>query len=175
MNPYSSASTSHSWNASLGNSKEHQKFWKWEGICSECCRPTLAPRDLFCSNFLHSRGSFKPCQNSWCSGCYKESGMLQFPRQLPENDLGAIWKKKREEDRFLTARRGDMLCAPFQCDICWFVNLKGRTPDVRCAQDRLNLALIRRVNLDVFWEKEPSTVKGIFWVSFKRHVKMRPI
>jgi hypothetical protein len=57
-----------------------------------------------------------------------------------------------------------MLCAPFQCDICWFINLKGRTPDVQCAQDRLNLALIQRVNLDVFWEKEPSTVEGIFWV-----------
>lgn len=53
-----------------------------------------------------------------------------------------------------------MLCAPFQCDFCWFVNLKGRLFDKRRANDRLNLCLIRRVNLDMFWDKETSTVES---------------
>lgn len=72
-----------------------------------------------------------------------------------------VWKKKKDEFRFLSARKGDMLCAPFQCDFCWFINLKGRVFDKRRAGDKLNLCLIRRVNLDMFWEKEPSTVEGI--------------
>jgi hypothetical protein len=75
-----------------------------------------------------------------------------------------VWKKKKDENRFLQARNGDMLCAPFQCDFCWFINLKGRMFDERRAEDRLNLGLIRRVNLDVFWEKEPSTVVGMLQV-----------
>lgn len=60
----------------------------------------------------------------------------------------------------MTARKGDMLCVPFQCDACWFINLKGRPFDKRRAGDRLNICLIRRVNLDMFWEKEPSTVNN---------------
>lgn len=91
-------------------------------------------------------------------------GILSFPRQLPENDEGQVWRKARDEDRFGYARKGDMLCAPFQCDFCWFVNLKGREFDHRRASDRLVLALVRWVNLDVFWSKESSTVEGMLCV-----------
>lgn len=68
------------------------------------------------------------------------------------------------------ARRGDMLCAPFQCDSCWFVNIKGRIFDPKRAEDRLNISLIQRVNLDVFWDKEPSTVKGMYQVFVRAEV-----
>jgi hypothetical protein len=57
-----------------------------------------------------------------------------------------------------------MLCSPFQCDFCWFVNLKGREYDDKRAGDRLNMGLIRRVNLDVFWDKETSTVTSMLQV-----------
>lgn len=90
--------------------------------------------------------------------------MIKFPRQLPENDEGFVWKKKQDENRFLHAWKGEMLCAPFQCDYCWFINLKGREYDQKRASDRLNLSLIRRVNLDVFWDKETSTVEGMLHV-----------
>lgn len=105
--------------------------------------------------------------------------LLKFPRQLPENDEGFLWKKKKDEGRFLTARKGDMLCAPFQCDFCWFINLKGRSFDERRAEDRLNLGLIRRMNLDIMWDKEASTVGSMLQVFSRaqtaaRHLGLMP-
>ena len=42
-----------------------------------------------------------------------------------------------------------MLCAPFQCDFCWFVNLKDREVDTESLSDRRLLGYIRRVNLHI--------------------------
>ena len=51
-----------------------------------------------------------------------------------------------------------MLVAPFQCDYCWFLNItKKPARDIFEADARL-LGYIRRVNLDVFWSREPGTV-----------------
>jgi hypothetical protein len=58
----------------------------------------------------------------------------------------------------MVARPGESLVSPFQCDFCWFINLTGRVFDARRVGDRINLAIIRRVNLDVFWSREASTV-----------------
>ena len=51
-----------------------------------------------------------------------------------------------------------MISSPFQCDNCWFVNLTKRPSNETFEADAQLLAYIRRVNLDVFWSKEPSTV-----------------
>ena len=53
-----------------------------------------------------------------------------------------------------------MVCSPFQCDRCWFVNLHKREPNDLSLSDIRLQAYIRRVNLDVFWCREPSTVKS---------------
>jgi hypothetical protein len=158
---------------SPGSSKTQTPFWEWQDTCNECARTIQAPRDLFCENFGSSRGNLPICRNAWCADCYKELEILKFPRQLPENDEGFLWRKKKDERRFLTARKGDMLCAPFQCDFCWFVNLKGRSFDERRAEDRLNLGLLRRVNLDVMWDKEPSTVGSMLQVFLRAHTAAR--
>jgi predicted Zn-ribbon and HTH transcriptional regulator len=68
------------------------------------------------------------------------------------------WKKKKEETRFLNARKGDLLCAPFQCDHCWYANIQHREANDWYPSDARQLAYIRRVNLDIFWSREPSTV-----------------
>ena len=83
---------------------------------------------------------------------------MDFRIARPENDEGSEWKKEKEEDRFLCARKGDMLSAPFQCDWCWFVNLQGREVNLESPADKLLMAYIRRVNLDVMWSREGSTV-----------------
>lgn len=57
------------------------------------------------------------------------------------------------------ARKGDILLAPFQCDFCWFINLKGRVFDERRVNDRLNLSVIRRANLDMFCRRNVSSVE----------------
>ena len=46
---------------------------------------------------------------------------------------------------------------PFQCDTCQFINLNRRLPG---NQDQLLMAYIRRVTLDAFWSREPTTVRA---------------
>ena len=53
-----------------------------------------------------------------------------------------------------------MWTCSFQCEWCWCANLKGRDFDGRSAQDVMLLGYIRRMNLDIMWHKEPSTVKA---------------
>ena len=83
---------------------------------------------------------------------------MKFQVALPENDEGSKWKKKKDEARFMNARNGDMLCAPFQCDHCWFINLSKREPRVVSHSDERLLSYIRRVNLDLMWSREKGTV-----------------
>jgi len=75
--------------------------------------------------------------------------------------MGATWVNERDEDRFLSARSGDFLHFPFQCDLCWFRNLKFRSPSENSEADKLLLMYIRRVNLDGMWSREPGTVRSI--------------
>ena len=51
-----------------------------------------------------------------------------------------------------------MLTSPFQCDYCWFFNITKRVARDIFNSDAGLLAYIRRVNLDLFWSREPSTV-----------------
>lgn len=60
------------------------------------------------------------------------------------------------------ARKGDTLFVPFQCDFCWFICLKKRPFNDLLPMDQMNLALIRRVNLDIFWARESTTVVGMY-------------
>ena len=58
----------------------------------------------------------------------------------------------------MSARNGDILCSPFQCDHCWFVNLCRREPNSMSYSDVRLLGYIRRVNLDLMWSRERGTV-----------------
>ena len=60
----------------------------------------------------------------------------------------------------MVARNGDWCIAPFQCDSCWFLNIHSRRPRNGSFADKLELTFIRRVNLDMFWSRESSTVLG---------------
>ncbi len=59
------------------------------------------------------------------------------------------------------ARNGDTLGCPFQCDFCCFVNVRQRVPDETSYNDARLLCYIRRVNLDMFWSREPPTVAAL--------------
>ncbi len=75
------------------------------------------------------------------------------------HDDGVIIPRADDESRFRTARPGDHLLIPFQCELCHFRNLKGRDPN-SLDQDKELLAYIRRANLDAFWSREPGTVSN---------------
>ena len=57
-------------------------------------------------------------------------------------------------------RKCDNVFAPFQCDKCWFQNLKKRNPTINSQADDRLLVFIRRANLDMFWSRTAGTVSG---------------
>ena len=83
---------------------------------------------------------------------------MKFHVEKPENEFGAVWEKKDDENRFMIGRNGDFLVYPFQCDYCWFRNLEKRHYNANSYLDNLILGYIRRVNLDGMWARSPSTV-----------------
>jgi len=60
----------------------------------------------------------------------------------------------------MEARKGDLLFAPFQCDCCWFQKFHFRNP-TNAPLDKMELEVIRRANLDIFWSRSSSTVEGL--------------
>jgi hypothetical protein len=65
-----------------------------------------------------------------------------------------------DDDRFEVARPGDHFLYPFQCELCLFRNIKGRSPlyGEGKLSDVVLLKSLRRVNLDTFWIREPNIV-----------------
>ena len=90
---------------------------------------------------------------------------------MPENNEGVVWKKRSDAGRFLKGRDGDMLLNPFQCDLCWFRNLKGRNPNLERLEDKALMSCVRRVNLDMLWSCSPSTVAATM-SNVKKGVRM---
>lgn len=66
--------------------------------------------------------------------------------------------KHRNPEEYKFARNGDHLLVPFQCDLCIFRKLTGRTPHHQSDRDKVLMACIRRINLDAFWSRASSTV-----------------
>ena len=85
---------------------------------------------------------------------------LDFYTHREENDVNLVWKKKAEINRYQVGMNGVFLLVPFQCDVCWFVNLKKRIPDFALISDLRLLGYIRRVNLDIMWSRAPGTVSN---------------
>ena len=54
------------------------------------------------------------------------------------------------------------MSAPFQCECCWFANIHKSEANPWFADDARKLAYMRRVNLDVMWSREPSTVLNTY-------------
>ena len=67
-----------------------------------------------------------------------------------EDRIVSSWKRASEEGQYLSARNGDHMMTPFECDLCIFVKLKGRYPSDIDKKDKKLVACIRRINLDPF-------------------------
>ena len=49
---------------------------------------------------------------------------------------------------------------PFQCELCHFRNIYGRNPNPRDSAHREAMEFFRQANLDAFWCRASSTIKG---------------
>ena len=119
---------------------------------------TKGGKDLYCGNYGVIWSNLKVCHRSWHPGCYRASKSLEIQIAKPENEEGVKWRKKKEELCFTSARNGDMLNSPFQCEFCWFVNINKVESNDWYTSDVRVLAYMRQVNLDMFWSRETSTV-----------------
>jgi hypothetical protein len=77
-------------------------------------------------------------------------------------------QESSDEWGFMRARDGDHLVTLIQCDLCHFRNLMERDPMYDLSQDvQRVLKLIRMVNLDAIWTREPSMVCGTLVTCWK--------
>ena len=82
---------------------------------------------------------------------------------MEEKDKGRLegkWRRKGEEGKYLEKRLEDHIIAPFECDLCIFIKLRGMHPYETIREDKFLLSAIRRVNLDVFWSGERSMISN---------------
>ena len=69
-------------------------------------------------------------------------------------------RRKADLQKYMRAREGDWLLAPFQCERCWFIDMFYQEPNpLTNLKDQVLLHQIKRVNLDIFWSRELSTVR----------------
>jgi hypothetical protein len=118
----------------------------WRSNCQLCHWLISVGGGIFCGNFAFKRENWTPCHRAWCGPCYKLD-LTDFPVERPKDEDGVeVLLSQREERRFLEARDGDNLCAPFQCEFCHFVNLCGRTPLEHYTPD---IRLLKSINVPI--------------------------
>ena len=102
----------------------------------------------------------------WCAKCYTSNDYIRFHvRSKPgfdeeEDRVKSAWTAVSFPNEYLVARDGDHLITPFECDLCVFVKLKGRYPVSQSEPDKKLASCIRRVILDSFWSRAPTTVSN---------------
>jgi hypothetical protein len=93
----------------------------------------------------------------WCGDCYQKDIEDRFHiNELTDEDGNDMYDCESDTHRYKRGIDGSHLITPFQCDLCIFRTLYKRDP--RSVElDRENLKVIRRMNLDSIWAREPST------------------
>jgi hypothetical protein len=114
-------------------------------------------KGLFCANFAFDRNGWKACKSVWCGTCYTPPENVKFYKHEIVDEGGFHWVRIKDMNRHCSARDGDNLVTPFQCDTCVFRNLQGRNPS---SHDQLLLECIRQANLDALWGRETATVSA---------------
>jgi hypothetical protein len=133
----------------------------WEGNCAKCSKKRQWMQAIFCANFGYAVSTSQICQNLWCGSCYTSSSTPDFfmaaGGQLiaeadDEDRILSGWTPRRSDvGRFTSARNGDNLMVPFECDFCVFGKLFDRAIDMANDNDGFAMGCIRRVILDAFW------------------------
>jgi hypothetical protein len=106
------------------------------------------------------RGNWKPCQQAWCGGYYTPLKEDRFPVRFPKDEKGNLLVNEEDKLCFAVARPGYHLFCPFQCELCHFRSIQGRSPNkgLGSLDDTELMKSLRRVKLDAFWSREHMTV-----------------
>ena len=155
------------------NSSAHQKYSRWVGDCLKCFKKVKWMEGVFCAIVYWTLGTFPPCHSAWCGSYYTSEGQHLFyvsslqtqnqERTEEEEErrmsISGKWKQKEVNPLDLhQARNGDHAICPFECDLCIFRKLRGKSSRCELPNDKLYMVMIRRMNLDAFWARARSTV-----------------
>eukprot|EP00957_Ditylum_brightwellii_P004940 376366-Ditylum_brightwellii.AAC.1 len=119
-----------------------------------------AQKGIFGGNFGSYFKQCEPCQRAWCGKCYTMPSTYNFPQVEPTNNEGVIFVQRFNKDKSVVGRDGAWLASPFQCDWCWFRNIKSQKVKKGDREDKRLLAYVRQVNLDMLWSQSKSTVRS---------------
>jgi hypothetical protein len=123
-------------------------------------------KGIVCANFGERRCPMIPiCYGAWHAKCYVQREEDRFPvllaKDLDDSILDEGDQGDDDPDRFRTAREGDHMMCPFQCDTYHFVNIHKVLPDwMNNIKDKLCLLAIRMAILDSLWARETATVEA---------------
>ena len=93
-----------------------------------------------------------------------------FRIAILKNEEGVPLQKNNEDTRYLEWVDGAHLVYLFQCDVCYFRNIKLRSSINGDPADDKLLAFIRRSNLDIIWSREPKTIEG-YRTAYNKSIK----
>ena len=95
----------------------------------------------------------------WCGPCYQREESDRFVINQPVDEDGVLmYDEECDKNRYCIGIDGAQFMNPFQCDLCIFRTLFNRDP-TQTVGDKENMIVIRRMNLDLIWSREPSTIK----------------
>jgi hypothetical protein len=78
------------------------------------------------------------------------------------DEEGKPWHKEEErQQQMIKGVEGSHLCIPFQCNLCWYHNIKGKDP--MPGKDDIYVTCIRQANLDAMLGKSPLTIRVHRW------------
>ena len=97
---------------------------------------------------------------TWCPECYLAGKSDKFHiNQNKDEDGNFIYDDPSDAHRYNVGILGTQFMVPFQCDLCVFRLLFKRNP-TNTKGDHEHLTVIRRMNLDSMWAREPSSTKA---------------
>ena len=125
-----------------GLGEQFRSWWLWEGCCQLCTTRITYQQGIFCANFGEDVSGQPVCRKAWCAGCYAAPTNFRFSVFRIKGPDGEDMVPEGEERRYLTARPGDHLMCPFECDFCQFFKLVGRQPNMNLPNDIRRLGFI---------------------------------
>ena len=102
---------------------------------------------VICGNFGHERIQGYRCSGVYYAKCYRQYDDNRFPvlgdDNVDDSLMGVNDLEPDDPQRFKEARNGDHMMLPFQCDMCYFINIHHRLPIAGNSGDDLLIKIIR--------------------------------
>jgi hypothetical protein len=94
----------------------------------KCNTPIMYRNGILGGNFFAPQCNWTPYHKAWCASCFKPLEGDIFPTMLTNDEDGNVLVNEEDVEWFCVATPGVHLFCPFQCELCHFRNIQGRSP-----------------------------------------------